>query len=367
MNQHHKIQKIINNLDLDLSGLTVLTELASEPYLYNIKLSIMAGAKVICVGKDSSFGDFQTIKVRLNKYLSKQELEKIEIFKNSCPEDLLGSVDIVTNSGFLRPINKRVIEKLKRTSVIALMWEVWEFRYNDLDLKCCQENNIPVIGTNENFHKLKMYGYNIFILLKLLFELGLEIYKNKLAIIGSGPSCEPVIQTLKKLDCNFFWVSNKSEEDTYCAYKNIEKLLDLDHLDAIIFIEHSSPKELVGLKSKISFEDLKQSFPDLKVGHICGNIDFDNLKQSSLNYYPKMIMPFGHMSYQAYHLGVQPVIELFAAGLKVGEIAARARLNGATIEESISATLDYGIGQDFENGFMNFNPNKNIKKFYQYD
>ena len=70
------------------------------------------------------------------------------------------------------------------------------------------------------------------------------------------------------------------------------------------------------------------------------------------------IAPFGHMSYQAYHLGPQPVLELFAAGLKVGEIAVRERKKGSTIEEAIKATVDSGIGQDFEGGFMNFKHNK---------
>jgi hypothetical protein len=358
MNRYNKIQNIINNLDLDLHGLTLLTELASGPYLYNVILSLMAGAKVVCVGKDSHYGDFQTVKKELKLLTSKKELENIVICENSCPENLLASVDIVSNSGLLRPINKSIINKLKKTCVVALMWEVWEYRDADLDLDCCQKNKIPVIGTNENFPEIKMFGYNIFILFKLLFELDLEIYNNKLAIIGSGPTCDPIIKGLKKLKCSFIWVSDNLQEDVYCNYENIEKLLELDYLDAVVFIDHSNPKELVGSKSNISFNDLESRFPDLKVGHICGNIDVENLKQSSLNYFPKEIIPFGYMSYQAYHLGAQPVLELFAAGLKVGEIAARARLSGATIEESIKATVDYGIGQDFEGGFMNFNSNE---------
>tara|TARA_B100000989_G_scaffold213956_1_gene162608 strand:+ start:3025 stop:4110 length:1086 start_codon:yes stop_codon:yes gene_type:complete len=358
MNQTHKIQSIINDLGIDLKELTILTELASGSYLYNVKLSVMTGAKVICVGKDSSFGSFAKTNNELKKILSKKELENVSIFKNRCPNKLLSTVDIVCNSGFLRPINRQIIKKLKKTSVIALMWETWEYRKSDLDLNCCQENKIPVIGTNENYKKIKMFGYNIFIFFKLLFELNLEIYKNKLVIIGSGPSCEPIIKGLKKLNCTFFWVSNKLDKDVYCDYQNIEKILNLDYLDALVFVDHSYPKEIVGTKSIISFEDLKFKFPNLKIGHICGNIDFKDLQRSSLKYLPKKISPFGNMSYQAYHLGPQPVLELFAAGLKVGEIAVKERLKGSTIEESIKATVDNGIGQDFEGGFMNFNQDK---------
>ena len=50
------------------------------------------------------------------------------------------------------------------------------------------------------------------------------------------------------------------------------------------------------------------------------------------------------------------MIKLFAGGLKVGEIASRARISGASIEEAIQETIDYGIGQDFQGGFLNYKP-----------
>ncbi len=61
------------------------------------------------------------------------------------------------------------------------------------------------------------------------------------------------------------------------------------------------------------------------------------------------------MSYETMNLGYRPVIELAAAGLRVGEIAARARIKGETIEQTIKRTVDYGIGQDFNGGFLNYN------------
>ena len=40
--------------------------------------------------------------------------------------------------------------------------------------------------------------------------------------------------------------------------------------------------------------------------------------------------------------------------LKVGELAASFRIGGATESEAIHLTVFYGIGQDFEGGFLNF-------------
>ena len=356
MSSTQKIKSIVDKLKLDLTGLTVLTELASGPYLLNILLIILAGGKAICIGKDSEYGTFKEISNQLEKICNESQMKNILFFKEKCPKNLLNEVDIVTNSGLLRPIDSTIINELKKTSVISLMWETWEFRNEDLDLKCCQKNEIPVIGTNENFSEIKMFGYNIFIVFKLLFEIGLEIYNNKIVIVGSGPSVIPVINNLKKLDCNFIWVSDQKYGDVYCTYKNIDELLGLNHLDAIVFLDHSNPIQLIGSDAKLTFKELKNKFSNLKVAHICGNIDIKELQESEIEYFPKKIMPFGYMSYQAYHLGAQPVLELFAAGLKVGEIAAHARLNGASLEESIQATVDYGIGQDFDGGFINFDP-----------
>ena len=60
------------------------------------------------------------------------------------------------------------------------------------------------------------------------------------------------------------------------------------------------------------------------------------------------------MSYETIELGWEPVIKLNCAGLKVGEITARRRVNGETASQAIKAAVDHGIGQDFYGGFMNY-------------
>ena len=61
------------------------------------------------------------------------------------------------------------------------------------------------------------------------------------------------------------------------------------------------------------------------------------------------------MSYQTMNLGYRPVLELATAGLKVGEISSKERQLGSNIEKTIQKTVDYGIGQDFAGGFLNYN------------
>ncbi|MGL4597077.1 MAG: hypothetical protein ACRCYO_06100, partial [Bacteroidia bacterium] len=64
-----RIQTLIQRLNLDLSGLTVLTECASGAYTYTAVMAAMAGADVIAVGRDSYYGKFDDNKKRLEDLL----------------------------------------------------------------------------------------------------------------------------------------------------------------------------------------------------------------------------------------------------------------------------------------------------------
>ena len=71
-------------------------------------------------------------------------------------DERIGSADIVTNLGFVRPINGEFLRRLKPTAVIPLMFETWEYRHADLDLSECRRLGIAVLGTNEHHPDLKI-------------------------------------------------------------------------------------------------------------------------------------------------------------------------------------------------------------------
>ena len=53
------------------------------------------------------------------------------------------------------------------------------------------------------------------------------------------------------------------------------------------------------------------------------------------------------MSYQAAEIGPRPVLELFAAGLAVGEAMARSRLGGASARDAARHALSVAPAMDF--------------------
>ena len=351
--QENRIDKIltqcIKEFDLDLQGLAVFTEAATGPYLYTPILAALAGAqKVYAVMAGSKHGTKEQGKKQTLEAASQWGVaDKIEVVFEKTKE-YVGNSDIITNSGFVRPINREMISWMKPTAVIPLMWETWEFREDDLDLRACRERGILVLGTNESMPPLSMFPYAGYLAMKLIFELGLEGYKTKTLLLGGGGLGKNIYEHFHRLGMRTVWFSEAEKEST--PYE-----LLFDHFssygaeyDAVIVAEHENDVRLLGDGGLLSFETIKQINPGLCIGVIAGNLDVEGLRHSGLHFYPKEIRPFGYMSYQSFHLGPRPVLELYAAGLKVGEAMARARRSGLTPEEAVAYALEHSPAMEFE-------------------
>jgi len=346
-----KIINLIANYHLNLSGLTVLTEAASGAYLLNPFIALAAGAeKVICKTRTTRYGKAEDI-IEETLALAKQWgcFDRIEV-KEELSSFELSQADIITNSGHLRPISKKEIMQFKSTAVIPLMWETWEFRESDLDLKTCKRREILVLGTNESMPPCDMRKYSGMIGVKLAIELGLEIAGNKILLIGSTNTlCTAIKESLLFLGANIVWCGNNNTESDF-DYSQLEAYL-LDHInefDAILIAEHHYNKVIFGKNGFMTFEKISEMNKEIKIGISCGNIDVEDLNKSKLSYFPHTIEPFGYMSYQSYHVGPLPVMDLFAAGLKVGEVMARSRLSGMSVKDATLYTLQNSPAMDFE-------------------
>ena len=295
-NYHVNIAKVlIKKLKLDLKNLEVLTECASKGYAYTPIIAALAGAKsVTTVGSDSSYGLFtdnvkNILQIAKNLSIDNSIFKFIE--KKNLIENDLSSFDIITNSGQLRPINSLIIKKLKKTAVITLMWETWEFREEDIDLVACQKKGIPVIGTNENFPQISMYGYNPLIVIKLLFDLGLEAYNNDILLFGGGKSGLAAYKGLKKLGFRISWYTKEGEDESF-KYSELDNIYSNKNIDAVINFEHSDSEKIIGKGGILNLEKLITQFPNVKYGHICGNVNQKELETSGINFLPKKILPF---------------------------------------------------------------------------
>lgn len=345
-----RINKLINKYQIDLSGLTVLTEAASKAYRLNPFIAIGAGAKrVICKVKSTRYGTAESIMADTYDLAKRLNCLNRIIIKESLQENDFHQADIITNSGHLRPIKKDQIQCFKKTAVIPLMWETWEFHDGYLDLNACKEKGVLVLGTDESKPPCDM-KYSISVMaIKLLLEAGVEIADNNIILLGSTHFCDSIKRVLLNLGAKVTWFSSNDQQGD-CHYNLLASYLrkQAKEIDAILFAEHYYPHPVLGgLEADLSFVELFQLNHEIKIAISCGCIDKEELECSGLYYFPKKIAPFGYMSYQPHHVGSLPVQDLFAAGLKVGEAMARARLSGLDLHDATVYALKYSPAQDF--------------------
>jgi hypothetical protein len=339
----------VEQFALDLGGLVVLTEAASGHYLYTPLLAALAGSqKVYAVAADSRFGSKEEVGRRTADAAAELGVaDRVEVIYDKTEEAVAAS-DIITNTGSVRPIDRKTVSMMKPTAVVPLMWETWEFREGEVDLDACRERGILVMGTDESGAPLDMYPYGGYLAMKLLFEMGLEGHQTRTLLLGGGEALGRSIDGhFRRLRMQVDWFSDLSASAPYDQLPGHFARHGATY-DAIILAEHSNPILLLGEGGLLGFDEIRRANPAVCVGVIAGNLDREGLEASGLTFFPRKIEPFGYMSYQAYHLGPRPVLGLYAAGLKAGQVMARARRSGASVEEAAAFALKNSPAMDFE-------------------
>ncbi|MBT5073845.1 MAG: hypothetical protein HOH18_01300 [Kordiimonadaceae bacterium] len=336
------MQSIITDLDIDLKGMTILTECASNLFAVTPLIAALAGAdRVIAIAKDSQYGLANDNISSLNAWSKDLGIED-KIYATTEPAHLFAKdANIVTNLNFLRPIGNQIIENLPSDCCIPLMWEPWEFREEDLDLELCDKHSIPVLGTNETNPRLEIFRYVGLLALKLLFELNIEVFRSKILIVGGNPFAKEAIKVLEPLQAEIH-VIDPNAHDTL----NKPELQALvENSEAIVVLEHISKEPVIGGENGIPIEWIKDN--SLPIVHICGNVDDESLKSAGVIKHPKRAVPPGYMTVTTAYMGPRAIVDLHAAGLKVGEIVVKSLRKGASVEEAKLTAVKNGIALDF--------------------
>jgi hypothetical protein len=327
------IGNAVRALDLDLSGLTVLTEAATGCYALTASIAAFAGAdRVIALTRDSRFGSAADA---ANQTLSVAEAlgvrDRIAVIRDR-ENAAITQADIVTNLGFVRPIDRVMLERLKRTAVVSLMFETWEFRRDDLDLDACREMGIAVLGTNESIPALRTLDYLTPVAMRLLFDCGIEVCGSNLLVLGAGAFADALERGLGGV------AGSVRQFDMANAHSRDQLRAALPDADAIIVAEHVRREQLIGRDGYLSVAELVRANPGVALVHIAGAVDRAEIVAAGLICAPEHFAAPGFMSVTTAYVGPRPLIDLHAGGLKVGELLARARLAGhrATEAEAIA-------------------------------
>ena len=324
-----RIEKLIGDAidihNLDLSRLTVFTEAASGNYVVTPLIAALAGSdQVFAITRNSRYGKAVDVRNFTLELAQKWGVgDRIEVVSDKIPS-ILSKVDIVTNLGFVRPIDKNIIAHLKPTAVLPLMWETWEFREADLDLAECRRVGIMVLGTNEREVGPDLFTYVGYLAVKLAFELEVEIYRSKVVVVGSGVFGASSVKAFDKLDADIQYI----DQSAGSSLETESTKSTLRDADLVVLVEHHSPACLIGSEGQISVDELLMLSSHVSIVHIAGNINREEIDNAAIPCIPQKSAAPGYMSVATDYLGPKPIIALHTAGLKVGEAMARTRLAG---------------------------------------
>ncbi len=333
------IEQSIEMLNLDLNGLTVFTEAASNNYIFTPVIAAMAGARVYAVTSDSHYAAAKEVEEHTYDFAEFCGVkDRIEIFFEKRKE-IVNQANIVTNLGFVRPIDRNLVEMMNERAVIPYMCEAWEYREEDIDIDACARKNIPVMATDEDHPGLKVFDFCGNLCIKILFDLEVEVYKSKIVIASKDKFGRVIERYLKAAGAEVHLVEDLKSEANRRYLADSDALVVADYRDNAVFAgaedAQISAKELIGLSRKIS------------VIQFAGDVDVDELDGYGIPHYPLKRTGRLRMGMTFADLGPRPVIDLHCAGLKVGEVMAKARLCGKSVDETKILALKHSPAQDF--------------------
>jgi hypothetical protein len=304
----NSIKRNIERLQLNLKGLTILTEVGSGSYLYTPFIPLLAGAGlVVAFVKDSNYGSADEIEEQcVNIKHALNIAGNLEIVKNHLPSHILHLADIITNSGMLRPLDSEKLQHVHSKAVIPLMFEKWELREGDIDTPYCKSNGIPIAGTWEQHPDIRVFDYVGNLAVKMLYEAGQEIRGQRILIWSDDEFGKTICAAL---------LANGAECTVTTNKATLQKMMT--DIDVIFIADYDEQRCYIGSRSPFDIHEVANAKPGISIVHLYGDVPYTAL--NDINIHPRKIGKPMMMSHTLAHVGIEPVIRLQVAGFKVGQ------------------------------------------------
>jgi hypothetical protein len=307
----------IGRLDLELGGHAVLTEAATGAYAVTPVLAALAGARVFALANTTRYASAEEIgKATLGLAHAAGVGDRIELVYDKSPA-LLGMVDIVTNSGQVRPIDKTMVSHLKPTCVVPLMYEAWEYRSADIDLDACRSHRIVVAGTNERHSAVDVFSFLGPLAVRQLHDAGIAVHDCHIVLLCDNDFASFISTGLQSCGAKVSQARQLTQE------------VLSSHYDAIVVALKPCDGPVL---TRADADLLGKYAPGAVVVQYWGDIDRKALAGAHIPVWPPEEPAAGHMAVLLSAIGPEPIVRLQAGGLKVGEVLMRG-LGRATAQE----------------------------------
>lgn len=323
----NKLERQVKALKLDLSGKTVLTEAATGAYIVTPVLAALAGARVFAYSKTTRYGKLEEVFEKTRQLANSFKKFPLNIhYIDKLDPEIIGSADIITNSGHLRPLNESMLVHAKDELVIPLMYEAWEWRSSDMDLPYIRSRSFKIGATNERHPDIDVFNYLGDMAVKQIFEAGLTPYKNRFILICNNDFGPYICKTLSGI-CDGLAVIDKDENkhlydqlpvDWIGGFPNIKIPENYRGAEAVIFTAYPFDQNWIGKNTAIDIQQLVAQISDPFILRYAGDINEPDLTNQQVSFFPASV-PSGHMGILPSAIGFDPIIRLQSGGLKVGE------------------------------------------------
>ena len=327
------IEDVVGDLDLDMTGMRVATEAASGAFAAAPLIAARAGADVIAVGRDSQYGKLSDVQERIHRLGDRLGIRRTIACTDDRLDDRLRGADVVTNSGFLRPLDAALLSHIGAQTVVAYMCEAWEARPGDVNADYCRGAGIPVYFSDEDGWGMGVFSMCGTLAVKLCLEAGCQVVANRIAVLSSDRFGPVISRRLRDCGAHVELLLGPMYEG-----------LGEQAWDAVVVAEYRADETIAG--SSVPIETLRQALaPGGAVIQFAGSNDTDALASADLSVYPPGRLPPHRMARTLAHLGPLPVVRLSAIGLKVGWAACEARRRGLARGELDRFVLDHSPAQ----------------------
>lgn len=328
-----EIRRAIGETELDLRGLTVLTEAATGPFAVTAAIAAAGGAKrVLGVGRSTRYGTAQQAFAEVRALADALGVEEGRIeFAEGRPLEWFEAADVVTNSGHVRPLDAEVVARMKPTAVISLMYEGWEWRPEDVDLDACRQRGVAVAGVSERHPAVDVFSYLGPAAVALAEQGGVKLNTRRVLLVCDNPFLAYLEATLVSLDAEV------------AVVPDLRGCLTLPPCDVVLLALKPQSWLAVGQEEA---QRLAAQLPGVPLVQFWGDVDRSATEGLGIRVLPARDPGKGRMGILLSDLGPEPAIRLQTGGLKVGEILSRARLADSGVE-AVDAALSRAIASGY--------------------
>ena len=297
----------VDRVSLDLTGVTVLTEAATGPYVVTPVLAALAGAEVVAVTRATRFGSVAEVCAVTTALAEAVGVgDRITVTTDRVPEQF-GRADVITNSGHLRPIVGDIAAAIRPDAVLSLMFEAWEIQAGrlDIDLVGLRDRGVRIAGTNERHPDVDVFSYLGPMAVAQLADAGVSAYLGRIAVLCDNPFADFLADGLRRVGASVIVAAD------------LATLLAGPRPDALVVALTPTGASVL---SPIHLADIAQSWPGTVLTQFWGDVDRQAAAGTGLACWPPQEPGPGHMGVLPSRVGPEPVVRLQAGGLKVAQV-----------------------------------------------